>query len=317
MNVRLEGLSAATRRALLEMVEEFDEASLSEEAAFAQISRLAARLPNDLLGVLFEFRESRNQDALVLEGIPLGSMAEAQTPNDPIGSPRYVKGLQAVQLAVLATLATPFAYVTQQGGRLINNIAPSRQAKEQPNIGIGSDAAFDIHTEDAFMDNPPSFLQLACIRNPTSTGTLISGLNVHLSEEVEKALRDPVFMVGTNPAQDMWKNLSPGPVLYGPAERPFLRFNSINTDICPEGTSTHKEALVKLNDVLKESIVEIENKPGDLLIVNNYHVCHARNPFAARFDGNDRWLQRIVGYRDPRVVSSLTQIRGYPMLLPG
>jgi alpha-ketoglutarate-dependent taurine dioxygenase len=31
---------------------------------------------------------------------------------------------------------------------------------------------------------------------------------------------------------------------------------------------------------------------GDLLVLDNALVVHGRSPFAARFDGTDRWLQR-------------------------
>jgi len=33
--------------------------------------------------------------------------------------------------------------------------------------------------------------------------------------------------------------------------------------------------------------------PGELLIIDNLRAVHGRRPFAARYDGTDRWLRRI------------------------
>ncbi|MEG9883083.1 MAG: TauD/TfdA family dioxygenase [Hyphomicrobiales bacterium] len=43
-------------------------------------------------------------------------------------------------------------------------------------------------------------------------------------------------------------------------------------------------------------------KVGDLLIIDNLKAVHGRTPFVARYDGGDRWLQRLVVKRDLRVV---------------
>jgi L-asparagine oxygenase len=37
---------------------------------------------------------------------------------------------------------------------------------------------------------------------------------------------------------------------------------------------------------------------GDLLVVDNLLAVHGRSPFAARFDGSDRWLQRAFVVSD-------------------
>lgn len=35
-------------------------------------------------------------------------------------------------------------------------------------------------------------------------------------------------------------------------------------------------------------------QPGDLLIIDNQKAMHSRTKFKARFDGTDRWLQRLL-----------------------
>ena len=34
-------------------------------------------------------------------------------------------------------------------------------------------------------------------------------------------------------------------------------------------------------------------QPGQMLLINNRKGAHSRTPFTARFDGTDRWLQRL------------------------
>jgi alpha-ketoglutarate-dependent taurine dioxygenase len=33
---------------------------------------------------------------------------------------------------------------------------------------------------------------------------------------------------------------------------------------------------------------------GDLLVIDNNKTIHGRKPFQARYDGTDRWVQRIL-----------------------
>jgi hypothetical protein len=39
---------------------------------------------------------------------------------------------------------------------------------------------------------------------------------------------------------------------------------------------------------------EVILKTGDLLLINNHKAVHGRKPFKARYDGTDRWLQRLL-----------------------
>jgi len=40
-------------------------------------------------------------------------------------------------------------------------------------------------------------------------------------------------------------------------------------------------------------IEQVQLRPGDLLAINNTRCAHSRSSFPARFDGQDRWLQRV------------------------
>jgi L-asparagine oxygenase len=299
------------------IVEGFDRSPISEPEAYQHLPALVGALPRQLTDVLIRFREAPAMHALIVRGLPVGTGQSVPTPDPAKPVERRVGGIQALSLAVLGTIATPFAYRTQQGGRLFNNIAPSAESLDRPNIGTGSKEPFGWHTEDAFIATPPSYLQLTCMRNPDGVGAWLSGIGpTDLEDTTLKLLREHVFVVGTNPAQSSWGVVDAGPILYGSHHQPSLRFNAVNTDLSSGATGGHGRAIARLEEVLERNAVEVKASPGDLLLVNNCRTRHARSSFDARFDGGDRWLQRVVGYRDPHVVDRNAGFAGYPILEP-
>ena len=67
------------------------------------------------------------------------------------------------------------------------------------------------------------------------------------------------------------------------------------------GTDAEAQAaLDRLGRAVRAHATAVVLEAGDLLVIDNHRVVHARSPFHARFDGRDRWLQRAF------VVSDLT-----------
>ncbi|WP_157430339.1 TauD/TfdA family dioxygenase [Actinomadura macra] len=307
------------RKSLERLVAEIDVERLSEGEAYARLPELVSLLPTSVIGRLVGFREGREQDALLVRGVPLGVMGAVATPRDPVEAPRTILGYHAVALAMIGVLGTPFGYRTQQLGRLVNNIAPSPAAGRSENVGIGSSKPFDLHTEDAFMRRGPSYLMLACVRNPQSVPTTVSGLSKEDVGPWLEPLREPRYIVRTNPAQREWREdkLRPGPVIWGESDRPFLRFNAVGTTpVKGPGVDLAEKALNKLGAALLRNVQDLTHGAGDILVINNYRLCHARRAFRASFDGSDRWLLRVVAYRDPAEVAGLASFAPYPTLEP-
>lgn len=309
-------LSAHSHQALHSLVDEIDAAPPTEDALYAAMPALVTRLPAELVEKVLAFRESRTHDALVVRGLPLGAMASMPTPPDAYTASRAVHGFAAVGIAALGLLGTPFAYRGQQNGRLVNNISPMSTTAGMSDVGTGSHLPFDLHSEDAFMLNPPSFLQLSCVRNPLRVPTTVSGLcSGDLDAGTLGELRKPEYLVRTNPAQTGWdeERLRPGPVVWGHHDRPLLRYNSKRTASTTPSPGA-AAALDVLRKVLTRNAEDAYLSSGDFLVVNNYRLCHARRSFNARFDGSDRWLLRTVAYRDPYVVEDGMRYDGYPVL---
>ncbi|MFI0419730.1 TauD/TfdA family dioxygenase [Spongiactinospora sp. 9N601] len=300
------------------LVERGDDAPLHETEIHRKIAAIGSALPPQLLEALLTFRDGAAGDALCIRGLPTGAMADVPTPDDPINAPRTLLGLPQVGLGILGVLGLPFAYASQQSGRLVNNIAPMASRADTPHLGIGSGKPFDLHTEDAFMRHPPSYLQLACVRNPTKTPTSLSGFHETDVGDWLAPLWQPQYMVKTNLAQKLWGDhrLSAGPVVWGGGQRPYLRYNSVNTVAVPDAPQEAAHALDRLRRRLDDNMEDVVLEPGDVLIVNNYRLCHARRAFTAKFDGTDRWLMRAVAYRDPSVVASFIEDAPFPTLSP-
>jgi hypothetical protein len=65
-----------------------------------------------------------------------------------------------------------------------------------------------------------------------------------------------------------------------------------------ESRSQAERALQEMRDAVNSSTKEVVLKTGDLLVINNDCTVHGRKPFQPRYDGTDRWVQRMLVIRD-------------------
>jgi L-asparagine oxygenase len=86
-------------------------------------------------------------------------------------------------------------------------------------------------------------------------------------------------------------------VVSGPDEDPELCLDAFNT--VGDGPEA-KASLDAILDALRSRLAGCAMVPGDLLLVDNRRAVHARTGFVPRYDGNDRWLQRVFMIRDVR-----------------
>jgi L-asparagine oxygenase len=55
-----------------------------------------------------------------------------------------------------------------------------------------------------------------------------------------------------------------------------------------------KELLEEVQWAIEKCTQEIVLKTGDLLVIDNRNTIHGRKPFQPRYDGTDRWVQRVL-----------------------
>ena len=90
---------------------------------------------------------------------------------------------------------------------------------------------------------------------------------------------------------------APMPVLRGERHRPTMVFDA---DLMVGTDEAADEALQVLSRAVESLRTGVALEAGDLLVVDNAVAVHGRSPYAPRFDGTDRWLQRAFVVSDLR-----------------
>ncbi|MDQ1129412.1 TauD/TfdA family dioxygenase [Microbacterium sp. SORGH_AS_0888] len=203
---------------------------------------------------------------------------------------------EAALLAFAAAAGEVFAFARQHRGQIVQNVTPV-PGHEYDAVGTGSRSLLDWHSEDAFDDAHPQFVGLFCVRGDERVQTALAPVDrIALSDEDEAVLRQPRFMHGIDKASGGTgrpEDGVQGAALYGDDGKRFVR---IDTD-CAAAVAGDEEAaaaLQRFHDGADAEGVYVTLGAGDILLFDNRRVMHARTPFEPRYDGTDRWLQRVI-----------------------
>jgi enduracididine beta-hydroxylase len=288
----------------------------------------AQELPRSLRSQLYEFKLREPAGVCLVTGYPVDDGELGPTPanwRQRAGGP----GVQTHEMffylcAVL--LGEPFAWATEQQGRTMHNVVPSR-GQENAQLGSSSETALTWHTEDGFHPYRADYVGLMCLRNPDSVETTYASVRqLSLPADTVEILRQPRFVIHPDEAHlspaslgeaeqlgappellerafrqvhQMHESPAPLSALFGSDARPYLRVNSYYM-AAVEGDDTAAAALQALIDDLDKQLRGIALRPGEICFLDNYLVVHGRQAFRARFDGTDRWLKRLNICRDLR-----------------
>jgi L-asparagine oxygenase len=218
---------------------------------------------------------------------------------------------EVMELAIALLLGEPVAYRAEKDGALVQHVFPVPSEEDAPS-NESSDILLDLHTELVFSrrqpERPldaasPDFILLYCLRSdPERTAeTLIAevaDLCARLPDSDLVVLREPRFELRApysftkdDPSDRPWV----GPVsLLGRTESvPTAAF-----DLACGSRAVDEEAgqaLAALREAANEPgvVLSIRLEPGNLLILDNRRCVHGRTRFTARYNGSDRWIQRI------------------------
>jgi hypothetical protein len=223
-----------------------------------------------------------------------------------------------------------YGYDSQQPGNIHNNVIAIAKESRQ---GISANAHLQLgfHTEDASYNLgegynvSPDWLTLHFLRNPDRVPSLVSLPDLgELSADARDALEEPFYINRTNPGQGGDANNADRPVsvIYYEAEdgSPWVRLNTefLEEDIKDGDYSAgQRAALAELKALIDGAAVELDNRPGDIVLVDNRRTWHGRKEYGPnqkpRYDGYDRWQRRLVAADsaeriqaheiDPRIVS--------------
>lgn len=203
---------------------------------------------------------------------------------------------EAALLAFAAVAGEVFAFARQHRGQIIQNVTPVR-GHEYDAVGTGSRSLLDWHSEDAFDDAHPQFVGLFCVRGDERVQTALAPVDrIALAAADDAVLRQPRYMHGIDKASGGTgrpEDGVQGPALYGDDGKRFVRID-MDCAAAVSGDDEAATALQHFHEGADEAGVYVTLSEGDILLFDNRRVMHARTPFEPRYDGTDRWLQRVI-----------------------
>ncbi|WCK56609.1 TauD/TfdA family dioxygenase [Aneurinibacillus sp. Ricciae_BoGa-3] len=262
------------------------------------------QLPKRLVEALLRFRRKPNPyGVLLFRNLPTDSMLPPTPMDGRFSAAKNSFYSEYCLLLFMLYLGDPISYEDEKEGLLIQNICPV-QGHENRQENTSSNF-LNFHTEDGFHPYPPDYLTLIGLRPDhkkvakTLTTSIRTALH-HLPSTCISLLRQPLYRLRPSSSFKINKEGD-----YS-VQMPILSGHFLEPDICIHFKSMEAEtvdarwALDTLKNALIKNIVAFNILPGDMLIMDNRMVAHARMPFAPNFDGCDRWLQRLFTIVDFR-----------------
>jgi L-asparagine oxygenase len=204
-------------------------------------------------------------------------------------------------------LGHPVSYVQEQNGRLIQNLVPVHKTEYQQ-ISTSSKVELEMHTESSFHPFRPSYVLLLCLRGDEAVATTYADdfdIVPMLSNEATSILQKKWFTTQIDqsfrsngqpdvhiPTAILEKTSTDWKITY---DSWFMKAVGDGSD---ESRSQAERALQEMRDAVNSSTKEVVLKTGDLLVINNDCTVHGRKPFQPRYDGTDRWVQRMLVIRE-------------------
>lgn len=280
---------------------------------------LSSNLPVRLRQMVRRYTWDAGQDAVLLvRNLPVEAAELPDTPNVAGSVQRESTVPAAAQVLVGLQLGELISFREEKSGALVQDVVPvPGMEKFQGNAGS---VMLQMHVENAFHVYRPDYVGLHCLRNDHDN---LAGLQVAsirnalpmLPVEVRKVLHEPRFF--TEPPAS-FGNLPSAPephgILSGSPEDPDIKIDFESSFPLDDEA---KQAMSILGDALRAVRRTIILEPGDLAFVDNRLALHGRTEFTPRYDGRDRWLQRIFVHRDFRRSRELRQAGGHVLVSGG
>ncbi|AGS71585.1 TauD/TfdA family dioxygenase [Streptomyces collinus] len=260
-------------------------------------------LPRRLLGTLRAFRHDPGPDGvLLLRGVPVTAGEPLRpTPGVPNSVEHVPTAAAAAIVSVMLQLGEVVAFRNEKSGALVQNVVPV-PGKEDSQSNAGS-VLLELHVENAFHDNRPDYVGLLCMReDPTGdaklcTSSIRRALPL-LTGPTRRVLGEPRFLTEPPPSFGALGGVrSAHPVLLGDLDDPNVLVDFAATHPLDEQA---EEAMAELREAFVATMAAHRLRVGDLAVVDNRVAVHGRTSFTPRYDGEDRWLERVYAHLDNR-----------------
>jgi L-asparagine oxygenase len=287
-------LSQSERRVVNEMIAQIRPYRPDDLPSFmTQCSTAGALLPSRLRG--WAHAVQRTHIGL-LRNVPVG--------DDLPPTPKFKGEIDRLPLAADAALGLVAALfgeiVTFEGkvtSRQIHNVYPAQDEEPFSQLGASS-SQLDWHVEDGFHPDRAEWLGILCLRSdPQVTTWVARAQDLDLNGDDWSALREePMILIVDD---------SFGPPYCGrPFERMLITGPLSDPEIAFDPPYTHfrneaeRMLCQRVSAAAERAKIALSLEVGDVLLLNNRHVIHARSSFAPRFDGSDRWIKRALVAED-------------------
>lgn len=156
----------------------------------------------------------------------------------------------------------------------------------------GSETILEIHTEQAFSEDRPNYLCLACLRGDPNANTYVLSLDTiiqHLDPDDVEYLKKKMWMckVDLSFIRGGAKNNLRGPMAIIQGDR--LVFDQ---DLMIGLTPKADKMIQKIVNIYEKHKSGIVLQTGDILLIDNRKYVHGRSKFTPRYDGTDRFIIR-------------------------
>jgi len=294
-----------TIHGIIDGLPELDLLSMDDDQLFTQIELAQKYVPDRIARMLIDFRRNSNQyGTLLFHNLPVDPTLPPTPGDGRVSRAKTSHVSEYGLLLMMMFLGEPIAYADEKEGMLIQNICPVKGNEEkQENTGS---VYLEFHTEDGFHPYKPDFLGLTCLRSDHDriAKTISASVRNALHRVPSKAisiLRQPFYRIRLSSSFTS----NGGPALYS-APMAVLSGDVLEPELCIDfhameamNVAAHV-AMDLLKNALMEVAIDCALLPGDLIIVDNRVAAHARTSFRPRFDGEDRWLQRLFVVHDFR-----------------
>lgn len=263
-------------------------------------------LPNRIIYILEYFKAFSNENGVLLfKNLPQDNNLPS-TPHD--GNPSNDKNSfvsETILYLFMSVLGDIIGYEDEKNGQLVHDICPIK-GKEKNIENSGSDVFFSYHIEDAVHPFKPDYLSLYCLRSDhdnqafTETASIDKAVSL-LTDSTIDTLKKPLFLLKP-PASFNSDNLAKKVSVLTENNDGYRML--IHESLMEGITEDAKLALDELKSILPSVSNSIQLQPGYLVIIDNNKSAHARSSFKPRYDGNDRWLQRMFSINDIKQTSN-------------
>jgi Fe(II)/alpha-ketoglutarate-dependent arginine beta-hydroxylase len=305
--------------------------SVEDDKFLNEASIIAHELPKRIRTFINDFRLLEPSSGVCLiSGYPISEEKIGQTPSHWQHRKTVSSALEEEIIFILfsALLGDVIGWATQQAGHIVHDVIPIK-GHEYEQLGSSSKELLWWHNEDAFHPFRGDYLGMMCLRNQEKAATTVAPVDTsYLKPEEIAILFEPRFTIRpdeshlaknqsdeqkTQTNNDNWLNsayqkmgdINSEPekisVFYGDPKCPYVRLDPYFMDM--DKLEKDDEALKTLNKLIQSiesNLTDLVLQPGDFCFIDNYKAVHGRKPYTTVYDGQHRWLKRIIITRDLR-----------------